>query len=170
MSNTSFKRCPTHFSREKGNFLGDLSPYTPPGYGPVLEWSTDSAAAILGRHNSLAQKFKGEIEIVLRLALACFDTASDICEALYCKYWSVLLFHRCDLAMPVAQLEWGRRGHVLPETSLLRFFAGAFRPVFFSLFCCSAPLKIFWRTNAPYLLKHLNSCTLFTDTSPVSPT
>jgi len=42
-----------------------------------------------------------------------------------------------------------------------KFFAG-----------CSpgAPLKIFWRTHAPYLLKHLNSCTLVTDTSPVSPT
>jgi len=26
------------------------------------------------------------------------------------------------------------------------------------------------RTHAPYLLRQLNSCTLFTDTSPVSPT
>jgi len=39
-----------------------------------------------------------------------------------------------------------------------------------NLFCYSAPLKIFWRVHAPYLLKHLNSCTLFTDTSPKSPT
>jgi len=43
------------------------------------------------------------------------------------------------------------------------------RPVLFNLFCYAAPLKI-WRTHAPYLLKHLNSCTQFTDTSPMSPT
>jgi len=30
-----------------------------------------------------------------------------------------------------------------------------FSPVLFNLFCYSAPSKIFWRTHAPYLLKHL---------------
>ena len=44
------------------------------------------------------------------------------------------------------------------------------RAVLFKLFCYGAPLKIFWQTHAPYWLKHVNSCTLFTDTSPVSPT
>ena len=43
-------------------------------------------------------------------------------------------------------------------------------PALFNLFRYGAPLKMFWRTHAPYLLKHLNSCTLFTDASPVSPT
>ena len=42
--------------------------------------------------------------------------------------------------------------------------------VLFNLFRYSAPLKMFWRTHAPYLLKHLNPCTPFTDTFLVPPT
>jgi len=38
--------------------------------------------------------------------------------------------------------------------------------VLFNFFRYGAPLKMFWWSHAPYLLKYLNSCTLFTDTAP----
>jgi len=74
--------------------------------------ATDGAAAMTGRHNSLAQKLKTKIGTMVsvhchahRLALACCDTVADLyavrkCESTFCRYGSVLLFHRCD------QLAW----------------------------------------------------------------
>jgi len=61
-----------------------------------------------------------------------------------------------------------RRGLIHENEALFKFKYN--RPVLFNLFRYDAPLKMFWQIHAPHLLEHLNSCTLFTDTSPVSPT
>ena len=91
------------------------------------------------------------------------------------SYASLEYLHRCfpgdRLIFPGINPWWKHSPHLSP----LQYFLWDIQktwsmPVLFNRFFYGAPWKIFWRTHAPYLPKHLKSCTLFTDISPVPPT
>ena len=59
-----------------------------------------------------------------------------------------------------------RASRINPALKVCEHNRAAHASVLFNLFCYGAPLKMFWRTYASYL----HTYTLFTETSPVSPT
>jgi len=79
---------------------------------------------VIGRHNSLSQKYEAKLANMLsvhshahRLASASYYTAAElynmVCEtakAFQCNYGSVLLFHRCDrLTWRCIRVQWRQK-------------------------------------------------------------